>query len=176
VNMIALDATDPVATADRVAGPSSASTPIGTDLTDTSNDTRLVRLADEDGTLIARINSWTLTINNNARALYAHGDPGAFRHNYGKFNHSLSMEAFFEDAEVFTADTENRSLFWDAVVANGEFGYSLCLPHVALRNLQDVYAANEPVMLNFELPAFRHKSTGIAGSMSVFAHYPPRES
>jgi hypothetical protein len=175
VNMVAFDATDPLATADRVAGPSTAYPPIGTDLTDTSNDLRLVRLADDDGTLIARINSWTLTINNNSRSLFAQGDPGAFRHNHGKFSHTLSMEAFLEDAEVFAADTANRSLFWDAVIANAEFGYSLCVPHVAIRNLQDVYAANEPVMLTLDLPAFRHKSTGIAGSLSVFAHYPPRE-
>ncbi len=175
LNMVAFSATDPVPTADRETGPDSAYPPINTDLTDTSNDTRLVRLADEDGTLIARINAWTLTINNNARALYAHGDPNAFRHNYGKFNHSLTMEAFYEDAEVFAAATENRSLFWDVIVANAEFGYSLCLPHVALRNLDEVFAANEPVMLNCEIPAFRQSSTGIAGSMTVYADYPPRE-
>lgn len=174
LNMVAFDATDPVATADRVTGPSTAHPPIGPDLTDTSNDLRLVRLADESGTLIARINSWTLTLNNNASVKYAQGDEAGFRHNYGKFNHQLTMEAYYEDAEVFAAATANRSLFWDAVVANAEFGFSLCLPHVALRNLDDVFAANEPVMINCEIPAFRQASTGIAGSLSVFAHYPPR--
>ena len=176
VSFVGLDILDPVLAADRVAGPSTAYAPLCTALVDTANDLDKVQITDSTGDLIAEVTSWTFTANNNVKAKKAQGEPGAgVAHLYGKFNYSVTVEAYFSSWEQIKAMRDNRALHWKAFVANHQFGFALHLPNVGLLGGDQTYAANEPVMISFDVPAFREDATGstnIAGCMTVFGHIP----
>lgn len=179
INLVGKDATDPLPLANRLpngatpgAGPGTAFAPLASAIVDTSTDLKKVRLTGATGELIAEVNTWTLTIQNNVTARRAQGSFGAAGHKHGKFAHSVAMEAYFVNSDVFNADSENRSLQWDAFVQNHQFGFWFDLPAVAIRNPELTYAANEPVMLSLDVPAFRYETNNIAGALSVFPFLP----
>jgi len=173
VGFIGMTATTPVAAADRVTGPSTAYEPLGDALLDTQNDLREVRLTDSGGSLVADVESWTYNLNNNVKARKSQGVFGASGLNYGKFMYSVNMNAYYQDSDAIDASDENRDgMAWDAFIANHQYGLVLDLPNVALRNPSLNYAANEPVMINCDIVAFRSLTDGIAGSMSVFGYIP----
>jgi hypothetical protein len=173
VNLVGTSATAPLAPANRKTGPSAAYEPLATALVDTQNDLRRVRLTDGADALIAEINSWTFSLNNNITPRSVQGSFGPAGLTYGKFQYSVSMEAYFIDSDAINAAEENRDgLAWDAFVRNHQYGFVLDMPNVAIRNPDLRYAANQPVMLSCEVPAFRSETDNISGSLSVFGWLP----
>lgn len=167
-----LDVPDPVLAADRVTGPSAAYAPQASSLVDTATDLKQIRLTDSSGTLVGEINSWKFTLANAAKARKVQATFGGIDHTYGKFMFSVSMEAYYNDFNAIKALRDNRALSWDAFAQNHQFGFQLDLPNVALRGGARQYAANEPVMITCDVPAFRNATDNIAGSLSVFGYVP----
>jgi hypothetical protein len=173
VGFVGMDATDPLPSGSRVAGASSARAPLATALLDTQNDLQEVRLTDASGALVAEINSWTFSLSNNVTPKKVQGIYGAAGHNYGKFNYNVQMEAYYSSSDAIAAITENRDgLAWDAFVRNHQYGFVIDLPNVALRDGDLSYAANQPVMITCQVPAFRNEADNIAGSICVFGYLP----
>jgi hypothetical protein len=183
-NYVGTDATDPVAAASRVGGsgsvpgdsPAQAYNPLATDLVDTANDLQLVRMYDgtTGASVVNRVNSWTLTLNNGTSPQEVQGTAGADDIEWGEFGHTLQVGAYYNNSNALTAAANNDSLKWDVFVYNGQFGFSFCLPHVKIREDQLEYEANKQVKLNFTSPAFRNADTGIAGSLTIFGYVMPR--
>jgi hypothetical protein len=175
-----LNIQDPVLLASRPGGagsvagdsPAKAYAPQATSLVDTANDLKLIRLTDSTGTRVGEINSWKWTVNHEAKARKVQATFGAIDHTYGKFMFSVSMEAYYNDFNVIKALRDNRALAWDAFAQNDQFGFQLDLPNVALRNGPRTFAANEPVMITCDIPAFRNTADNIAGSLCVFGYLP----
>lgn len=153
-------------------GPAKAYAPTAEHLVDGQNDLQSVRMLDSGGDMIAEVNSFTFTLENNIAPKKVLGTFGAAGHKYGKFNYSVDAELYFDDADMFAAATDNRAVTFDVLVKNDQFAWAIRLPNVRLRNPDETYAANEPVMLKFQLPAFRDSSNNIAGSMGVFGWLP----
>lgn len=179
---VGTDASDPVAAASRTGGPGTdagdspaqAYTPLATALVDTANDLEVVRMFDATGTLVGEINSWTLTLNNNVAPKEVQGTLGAIDHEWGEFGHTLQVEAYYNNSAVLTAASGNSDLKWDVFAANNQFGFSLSLPMVAIREDQLTYEANKQVKLQFNTPAFRNTDTGICGALTIFGYIPAR--
>jgi hypothetical protein len=167
-----LDVPDPVLAGSRVTGPSAAYVPQASNLIDTATDLKQIRLTDASGTLVGEINSWKFTLANEAKARKVQATFGGIDHTYGKFMFSVSMEAYYNDFNAIKALRDNRALSWDAYASNDQFGFQLDLPNVALRSGPRQYAANEPVMITCDVPAFRNATDNIAGSLSVFGYVP----
>ncbi len=163
---------DPVLVASRVTGPSTAYAPLAAALLDTATDLKKVRLTDATGELVAEINSWKLTIENNVKAKVVQGTFGAISHIHGKCEPSVTMEAYFGNYEATKARRDNRALQWDAYIQNHQVAVLWDLPNVALRGGGKTYAANEAVMISCDIPAFREESSNIVASLSVFGHIP----
>lgn len=175
LGFVGMTATVPVAVASRQSGASTAYAPLAEALVDTQNDLREVRLTDSGGSLIADVTDWTLNITNNIKPRNSQGTFGASGLNYGKFNYAVNMTAYYQDSDIFNAADENRTgLAWDVFVGNHQYGFVVDLPNVALRNPDNAYAGNEPVMTSCDIVAFRSLVDGIAGSLSVFGYLPER--
>ena len=172
IKFVGLDIPDPVLVGARSAGPSAAYLPQAANLIDTASDLKQVRLTDATGSLIGEINNWKFTLNNNIKGKKVQGTLGNVSHLYGKFNPSVSMEAYFTDYNAIKAARDNRALAWDAFVNNDQFAILLDLPNVAIRNPKRTFAANEPVMLSCDSPAFRSTTDSIAVAMCVFGYVP----
>ncbi len=173
LGLIGMTATVPVAVASRVSGPSTAYAALGDALQDTQNDLRQVRLIDSGGDLIADVLSWTFTATNNIKARKSQGTFGASGLNYGKFNHRVSMQAYYQDSDAVNAADENRDgMTWDAFIANHQYGLVLRLPNAKLRMPKLDYKSNEPVMMDCEIRGVRNKLTGVQCSLGVFGYIP----
>lgn len=180
LTFVAIDIADPVLTASRVVGagtpgvqPSTAYQPNAAALIDTSTDLKDVRLFDSSGNLVAEINSWKLTLEHGTSPRNVQGSLPAIDHNYGKYEPSASMEAYFTSFDQTKAIRDNRDLKWSAFVANHQVGLCFKLPLVAARGGGKKYAANQPVMIDFDVPGFRDPfSNNIVQSLTVFPHIP----
>lgn len=171
-SFVALDIPDPVLTASRVPGPGSAYAPLAAALIDTATDLEFVKLTDSSGNLVTEINSWKLTLEHSTKGRKAHGTFGSIDHTYGKYEPTVTMEAYFSDYDQIKALRDNRDMSWAACLVNHQVGLVFDLPYVALRGGSKTYAANEPVMISTEISGFRDPITNIVQSLSVFAHIP----
>src|SRR5690606_22345285 len=111
---VGTDASAPLALANRLpdgagrgTGPGTAFAPLASAYADTARDLKLVRMALNNGTLVGEINSWTLTINNGVSPKEIQGTAGAIDHHWGEFGHTLSVEAYYNDAAALEAATDN---------------------------------------------------------------------
>lgn len=173
LGMIGMTATTPLAAASRVSGPSTAYAPQGDALQDTQNDLYEVRLIDSGGNLIADVVDWTLNLNNNIKARKSQGVYGASGLNYGKFNSSVTMKAYYQDSDAVDAADANRDgMTWDMFTANHQYGLVVRLPNAKLRMPKLTYASNEPVMMDCEIKGKRHKTTNVQCSIGIFGYIP----
>ena len=180
VSFIGTDAGVPQAAADRTGGagtnagdsPAKAYAPIGIELADTANDLEFVRIMDSGGSMIAEINSWTLTFGNSVSPHEVQGTAGASDLVFGEFAHTLRVEAYYTDDDQTAAASENRDLRADGCVNNGDFAFAWRLPRIAMRNDAKSYDANTHAKLTFDTPAFGHETSNIAGVLCVFGHVP----
>jgi hypothetical protein len=172
LSFCALDIADPVLTASRKTGFSTAYAPQATALIDTATDTKRVQLIDSTGALVAEVNSWKLTLEHGTKPRKVQGTFGAIDHTYGKYEPSVSMEAYFVDNAQTKAVRDNRDLRFNAWMYNHQVGFFWNLPYVSLRGGDKQYAQNEPVMISFDVPGFRDPTNNIVQSLSVFEHIP----
>jgi hypothetical protein len=170
LKLVGLNVKDP--TNVRAAGPATAYAPQATNLLNTADEVKLVRLTDANGTLVGEINSWKLTLSNSVKKLAVQGTLGGNKHSYGSFTHTVTMEAYYDNSDVMAAIHDRRALSWDAYVENDQFGILFDLPYVALRNGDKKYQEHEPVMITCDVPAFRNAADGIAGAIIVFGYLP----
>lgn len=168
------DVSDPVEAGARVAGASTAYAPQATALLDTSTDLQRVRLANasNETSLIAEVNSWKLTGENNITPRKQQGTFGAAGMIYGKYQWSLTMEAYLLTGDVAKAVRDNRDLQWDCFVRNHQVGMMWNLPAVSIRGGNQSFDANSAVMVSAEVPAHRDPLTNIVASLTVFAYLP----
>jgi hypothetical protein len=169
---IAKDVEDPVLVASRKTGASTAYAPLAAALIDTATDLKKVRLTDSTGELVAEVNSWKLTFENNIKGRKVQGTFGNLDLIYGKFEPMVSMEAYYTDFNATKAIRDNRDLAWDAYVQNHQVALLFDMPNVALRGGARSFPANDAVMISCEVPGFRDSATNIVASLSVFAHIP----
>jgi hypothetical protein len=172
LSFCALDIADPVLTASRKAGFSTAYAPQASALIDTATDTKRVQLIDSTGALVAEVNSWKLTLEHGTKPRKVQGTFGAIDHTYGKYEPTVSMEAYFVDYAQTKAVRDNRDLRFNAWMYNHQVGFFWNLPYVSLRGGDKQYAQNEPVMISFDVPGFRDPTNNIVQSLSVFEHIP----
>lgn len=172
VAFVGKDVEDPVLVASRKTGPSTAYEPLAANLVDTSTDLKEVRVTDSTGELVAEVNSWTFTHNNNLKAQKVQGVFGANRLIWGKNQPSLSMEVYWTNHELTKARRDNRELQFDAWVQNDQFGFCLDMPYVALRGGARSYQANESIMISLDIPGFRDPTTNTTIGMSIFGYLP----
>jgi hypothetical protein len=173
-SFVGTDVTDPVLAASRVSGPSSAYAPLATNLFDTSTDLVSCKVLDasDDSTLIAEVNSCTLTINHNVTPRKQLATFGAAGMIFGKNRPSASMEIYYERATVPTAIRDNTTCRFEAIMRNDQAGIVFDMPAVTLRGGAMTYSANAPVMVNLDLPAHRDPSTNIVMIMNVLPYVP----
>lgn len=179
---VGTDMTDPVAAASRTAGggggvgqsPATAYEPLGTEMLHTGNHIKLVRMYDATGTLVNEINSWTLTLNNGVSPKEVQGTSGAIDHEWGEYGHTLSTEAYYNNAQAMVAGAANSSYFWDMLAANSQFGLNFDLPLVKIRNPKQKYEANKQVKLTFDTPALRNPDSGVCCALTVYGYVPSR--
>lgn len=169
---VGTDIPDPVLTASRVSGPSSAYAPLATAMFDTSNDLEEVKLYDSSGALVSEVNSWKLTINHNVKPREIQGTLGAVDHIFGKIRPSLTFEGYFTDYDQVKAARANRDLKWRAFVANHQGGFAMRMPYTALRQPKKAYAANEAVMISGAAPGFRDPTSNVVFQMTLFGYVP----
>lgn len=175
VAMVGIDATDDLAAAARLpagagagAGPANAYSPLVTSMSDTANDIRFVRLLNGAANLVAKVNNWTLTLQNNVTPLEIQGLAGAKDHIYGTFQPMLKCEVYFDDSAQIAAANAGTPLSWDACVDNGDFMFAFRLPRVAMRQPKRNPQPNKQVMLNFDAPGFGHETTNLANVLCIF--------
>jgi len=176
VQFVGTDATKPVAAAAREAAggvsrgdrASTAFAPLVTNLEDTANDLRFVRLLDAGSNLVAKINNWTLTLANNVTPLEVQGTAGAVDHIYGAFNPSVKVEAYFDNSAMIDAASNNDDLQWDACIDNGDYMVAFRMPRTVMRQDQLQIQANTQVRLNFDAPGFLHETTNVANVLCIF--------
>lgn len=169
---VGTDIPDPVLTASRSSGPSSAYAPLTTSMFDTSNDLEEVKLLDSNGSLVAEVNSWKLVINNNVKPREVQGTLGAIDHIFGKFRPNVTFEGYFNDYDQIKAARANRNLRWRAFIGNEQGGFALRMPYTALRQPKKAYAANDAVMLSGGAPGFKDPDTNTVMSMTLFGYVP----
>lgn len=169
---VGTDIPDPVLTASRVSGPSTAFAPLATAMFDTSNDLDEVKLYDSNGTLIGEVNSWKLTFNHNVKPREVQGTFGAIDHIFGKFRPAVTFEVYFTDYDQVKAARANRSLKWRTFVGNHQGGFAIRMPYTALRQPKKSYAANEAVMFSGSAPGFRDPSSNVVQQMTLFGYVP----
>lgn len=169
-SFIGTNVADPVLVVSRNAGAASAILPIASSLVDTANDIGRARLADkaDEDSLIAELNSCKLTIEHNLKPRKQLGTFGAAGMTYGKFDVSVTFEAYFVNMEAVQAVRDNRDCAFDLLINNGQVGMVWDIPLVAVRGGGKSYAANEPVMLSCTVPGFRDPLTNIVASLSLF--------
>ncbi len=168
VSYVGKNIPDPVLTADRITGPSTAFAPLAIALIDTASDTKEVRLMDATGNLVAEINSYKLTFENNVKARKVQGSIGAVDLLYGKFEPGLTVEAYFTDWEQAKALNDDRDLRFNAYHENGQVGLCWRMPYTALRGGARSYPANDAVMISLEAPGFRDPDTNVVASLTLF--------
>lgn len=172
LSFVGTDIPDPVLTASRATGPSTAFAPLASAMFDTSNDLEEVKLYDSTGALVAEVNSWKLTINNNVTPREVQGTLGAIDHIFGKFRPAVTMEAYFNDYDQIKAARANRDLKWRCFIANHQGGFALRMPYTAIRQPKKSYAANSAVMISCASPGFRDPDTNTVMSMTLFGYVP----
>jgi hypothetical protein len=173
-NFVGMDITDPVLNASRVSGPSSAYVPVGTELFDTSNDLfeMAVYNADDASTLVAEVNSATITFNHGVTPREQLATFGAAGMIFGKIVPAASMEIYYERATVPTAIRNNTTCRFAAAMKNGQGAIRFDLPTVTLRGGAQTYAANSPVMMNLDLPAHRDPLTNVVALVNILPYVP----
>jgi hypothetical protein len=182
LNMIGTDATAPVAAASRVGGagsvpgdsPAQAYAPLATDLVDTANDLESARVTTASGSLVAEVNSWSVSVGNNASPKEVQGTAGAIGHHVGEFSQKLTMEAYYTDSAQIDAASNNTDLRFDVYVRNDQFAFLVDMPLIKMRNDNRMYEANTQAKLSFESPAFGDTPTNMAGSLCIFGYVPAR--
>lgn len=168
------DITDPVLTAARSVGPSTAIVALATEPLDTATDLLSCKVlnAADGTTLIAEVNSCTLKIEHGVtprKQLATFGSAGAI---FGKIRPSATMEIYYERATVPTAIRNNTTCRFEAILRNGQCGIVFDMPCVTLRGGAMSYAANSPVMVNLELPAHRDPITNVVLAVNVLPYAP----
>lgn len=164
---------DPVLSASRVSGPSSAYPPVATELFDTSNDLIECRVLDtSNNEVIASINSFTLTFQHTANPRTQLATFGAAGMKFGKIRVSGQMEIYYEDDAVPVGIRANTTYRTEAIMKNGQAGIVLDIPAHTLRGGQKTYAANEPVMMALDLPAHRDSLTNQVGIVNLLPYVP----
>lgn len=174
LNLTALNITDPVLTADRIAGPSTAYAPLATAFFDTSTDLDEVKISDSSGNLVAEVNSWSATFDHAVEPRNIQGEFEGVDHTYGQFTPSVKMEAYSSDYDQVKAVRANRDLNWSAVVGNHQGGFALDMPYTAIRAQKKTYERQKPQMLNGDVPGFKDPTTNVVMSMTLFAWAPDK--
>ena len=162
----------PVLAASRVTGPSTAWIPLATELVDTANDIKSMRIvvAADDTSLVAEVNSLTLTVNHGITPRKQLGAFGAVSMIFGKNVPGASLEAYYERSTVPDAIRANTTCRLELITRN-DAGAIICdLPAIVLRGGAMTYAANSPVMLSLELPAHRDPLTNIVQIWNVLPY------
>lgn len=168
----ALDIADPVLTASRKTGFSTAFLPQAAALLDTATDLKRVRLLTAAGALVAEVNSWKLTLEHGTKPRKVQGVFGGLDHTYGKYEPGVHVEAYFVDMAQTIAVRANTDMRFESFMYNHQVGLYWNLPYVALRDGGKNYAQNEPVMIGFDVPGFRDPASNIVQSLTVFEHIP----
>lgn len=166
------DVAAPVLAASRATGPSTAFVPLATELFDTANDVKSCRLvvAADDTSLVAEINSLTLTINHGVTArkqLATFGTAGMI---FGKNVPAASMELYYERSTVPDAIRANTTCRLEAILRNESGAICIDLPAVRMVGGAMTYAANSPVMVSLELPAHRDPLTNLVQIINVLPY------
>lgn len=177
---VGMDAADPVASGSRKAGPSSSYDPLATDLVDTQNDVRDIRLLNTSGTSLLKaadetttgVDEWTLTIDNKVSPKNVQATFGAAGHKYGKFGYTTAVKAYYSNKDIWSSVTNNTQGQWDVFASNGEYGFIIDKPNVRIRGLKRTLAADDIAMLDFNLVAFPNRADGIGCAIGVFGYLP----
>jgi hypothetical protein len=170
---IGMDATDPVASGSRIAGPANAYAPLATALLDTQNDLKFVRVKDTLGNALASgVDEWTLTIDNKVSPKESQATFGASGHKYGKFTYSVALKVYLDSIEQRKAVTANRQCYWDAIGKNDDYSIVFDMPNTRIRNLRETLAADDIAMLDYTLVAFPNAADGIGCAAAVFGWLP----
>lgn len=179
LSFVGMDATNPLPVANRLpdgagrgTGPGTALAPLAYSLIDTQNDLREIRLSDANGQLLAEITAWNVTINNNVKARKAQGDPAAKGHSFGQHDRMAHVTGYFQNSDLLNAASDNRDLTWYAYMQNHQYAALYDMPYCGFRNDEQTYAANEPVMVEGDVIAFRNEADNIELSLSVFGYVP----
>lgn len=174
VSYVGTDASAPLASGARIpsstagTGPAQAYAPLVVDLADTANDVKFVRLMDAGANIIAKVNNWTLTLDNHVTALETQGTAGATDHIYGGFNPSVKLGVYFDNSAQIDAANNNDDCTWDAAVDNGQYMFAFRMPRTAVRSPDLKVAANTQVTLDFDAPGFGHETTNRAIVLCIF--------
>jgi hypothetical protein len=173
IDVIGMDATDPVAVGSRIAGPSTAYAPLATSLIDTQNDLQVIRLRNTAGTaLVDEFNDWTFTADNKVTPKDVQGTFGAAGHKYGKFNYSADCKVYYANTASLAAVTNNTQGAFDVFTSNGEYGLTIDMPNTRIRELKQELAADDIAMLSFKLVAYPSTADGIGCAIGVFGYLP----
>jgi hypothetical protein len=172
LGFLGTDVAAPVLTASRVTGPSTAWVPLATELFDTTNDIKSCKIvvAADDTSLVAEINSLTLTINHGVTARKQLATFGAAGMIFGKNVPAASAEIYYERSTVPDAIRANTTCRLETILRNDSGAITIDLPAVRLAGGAKTYAANSPVMMSLELPAHRDPLTNIVQIINVMPY------
>lgn len=174
LSFVGMDVPDPVLQVGRLADTATPLTPLAVAMFDTTNDLKHLRIATASNNtpLMASVETWTFTQGLNIKAKEIQGVYGADDHIDGELMPSLSISAYLDSDDIPKAARDNRNVRFCAVLANEDGGWALNVPSAKVRSDEEVMQAGEGVMVSVTLPAHREGSSGIASSLSRFAHIP----
>jgi hypothetical protein len=173
---VAKDVKDPVLVASRATGADAPRRPMAARLFHTSSPHLIrarVAVKSSDASLVAEVNSWQWSMNNNIKPREIQGELGAIDMIYGKYVPSASMEIYYTTYELAAAMRTYPDCTFDAQFRNDQAGVVIDMPCVKVRNPEGrTFAANEAVMCSLEVPGYRDQDSNIVASWTVFPHLP----
>jgi hypothetical protein len=166
------DVAAPVLAGARVSGPSTAWVPLATEMFDTTNDIKSCRIvvAADDTSLVAEVNSLTLTIDHGVTPRKQLGTFGTAAMIFGKNVPTASCEIYYERSTVPDAIRANTTCRLETILRNESGAVIIDLPAIRLAGGAKTYAANSPVMMSLELPTHRDPLTNIVQIINVLPY------
>ncbi len=161
-------------TSARSSGPSTALTPLQTDIFTTGAnmpDIRILAAADESR-ISAELNKLTVSYKNNAKARKQLGTAGAADVMFGEYLPTGTADAYMLDNTLTKAIDNNTSATLDFLMKSADGGFALDFPLVKIRKRDKTYAAGSAVMQACDLVFDRDPTTGVLWACSLFSYLP----
>lgn len=171
LSFVGTSSNDPTIT--RATGGSTALAPLTQVAVSTATDLARLRVSNTDETGITTdFKNIKLTFKNNATPEKVLGTLGASRVNVGRFECMVEADVLFTSDDVVKAIRDNREVYMDVGIRNGDFGAMLDVMSMTLDEGDRNFPTNQSVTIKTKATGFQNPTLGSTAGMTIFGYLP----
>lgn len=158
----------------RNTGPSTALAPIRTGALNTAAEMRRLWIANQsdETILMADIQDWSLSFNNNVKAYKKQGVTGNAGMIFGNFQPTLKVNGSLAQDDLMKACADFRNCSWASLARNSDGGILYDIPAFTVSSPGPDFPDNDVTKFSITSGSFRDSTYGFVGSQMMFPSLP----